>query len=1460
MQQEGEDKQIALRGIERAAKSTISADGAMNEVIGMIARNNSYVPYSPTDTGLNRANDIKMIRIHHTSTGDNVIVVRSENSLTGDGKHYKIQYSDKTQYNDNGYCSYTLTTIQRTVSKKATAIASTESAISTTATEETTPVYSEGSVALYTDVRNIVFIGNRMIIETDNGIEYFLWENGAYTRQTGGENVNNYVLPTVEFKVEAGILGQDGVKHKFAQTVRVEDTYDTEKETPKKGLANPKGEAEYARSTKNMGSDALALISSIQYNGGITGYVLITAAYHLKASAGKDNEYIPAGPIVLMGAPTMEQKKGEVVSASTEQYGNREIELPNRDNNAYMIDVFDYASSITKYCISEFDTASYAREQISGISSQKACSEALNEAESTGTSSEEGSDYNTIQYDNDDKLVGSKNTTLRKAAKINGKYMAQQGFYTRGDDMWLPESSKETINTPALFGCKYGTYYHPKRTGTNDSGATNKGFRILRGTGNVLSIKINSKIDDKYKDEIDKLVVFMSPIISPFVTDTNGQDIKMVSTLPKEYNTFKGFFFDESSCNGNWMRRRSSCGGGFIPQMKSDKKLREEINNIASLYAVHEISYSDLQKEVGDWKEIQFGAGELITENIVEQTAINLSDLYKVDIIKGHIFGYNERLHIYDYTKSTIQRVQYKGLSYYGSIGVGQYGAGTAGTFHFAVMVTDKNKSKVVATFDSIYPAINPLLSYPDTDATNIRVIKYYQQGTKYYLGYKDFSPEKFKTTISTYYVNGDLSPINIAVQEVTQREYDNAVPEELLEQDSQTYGRNEIRVSGTGDTIFKSDKNYKVGNGEIIGLARLTMSLSQDNYGRFPLLIFTTDGIYTLEVDSTGTHAYTEQAPLSRVICTNKNSICELDDAVLFATEYGLMLATTAGVKAFAPQVNGKPNNTPDDKTGLTMYKNAVAHEKIVELTDSISQEDFVEYIKANDTYIRYLHAINSVVIYNPTKTYSYIIDLQTIVCTKIEQQIRLDDNDFPKQTFYIQPKVQTEIVQVRYTTNSQKVTTSERIYIEDAIAEIDVEALLKTYFTDSILQQLEDLSDENADKWLENGEMLTGNREWYDYCEEQDEDWFEENYQKDKATVLQEIDDETTRLEDMDDQYTAKDEAIREARRDFTNETAGADAKIDALGIKSLTTLYKEEAEGKADYTSLRENLRQEEIAKQYGVVNTATLDFPVGTTTLTKQADGTWKYGNSTVASQRLTELGLTPATVMVTGDQYIITTTNKNYPAVQFDYYTGSDSTQCLLQSRPIKLDSQYMKAAYRVVVRGTFGKTEGFTITSKQHNAFTVVDKDKLLQCCMKQSLTFYYKEVTTVVKPTTEDGESTEMKKWKWVDADGKEVTLKNYGIVQKTTIPKKQDTLTITLDQHYAGLYVFGSLDGEHWMPIGGTEKLLSYNRFHDLGCRTHRVSVRYLMVVFAGNLDTDCHIDDIEITDETRYNNKLK
>ena len=1383
MQFEGEDKIISLKGIERAGKDTVSADGAMNEVIGLIARDGSFVPYMPTDMGLNKMNGVLMVRVHHTSTGDNIILVREPDGITGsDG--VKIEYADADTYRDNGYCTNNLTSSQATsvhgddVSPQATSVRGT---------------------ALFGEVKEIVFVGNRMDVETDAGIEHYLWQNGEYIRQTGGTNDDNYVLPSVDFKVRAGIY--DGTKtHKFAQLVRIQRPYTDKGMDLTFNRPTPEQQMKYVRSDASMGSDALALLSSIRHAGGITGYVLVAAAYHIKSAS----KYIMASPVVLMGAPEIYQKDGEVCVYTTRNpLLNTTLPMTGtKVNTSFMLDVLDYRSYMSENLGGNDTTAYHVRQQITGIKSQETAFDILADAQATGTTTEQGQ-YQDIDFDDTTGLVGSKDTFYRKAGKnVATGYTTQSGLDAEGK-LWIPNSSRDYVRPTGLFGCKYAVY---NNDWDKDNGERHKGVRILRGTGNVLSLRINSDIAEQYENEIDKLVVFMSSVISPYETVTSG-DISMISTL-QDKDAFKGFYFCEKIAGSNMFKTHSACGGGFMPKMKSDDKLRKEIGELPSLYEINNIPFKDIKKS--DWIDIDLSGGKIDSGTLENNNQLPLSALWKVNIINGHIFGYNERLHVYNYNKSTVQRVEYSGIQYNGQASQGQYGVASDKIYHYAIVVTDKNGSKVVKAFDSTCAAINPIVSYPDPDAKRITVIKRFQHYGKYYAGKKDYTPEVFAGQFAAYYITKDLRPLNIETKVVSLTEYQNAIPEEQIMPDSLAYGKNEIRVSDVGLTTFPDSNSYKVGKGEIIGLARLTMGLSQDNFGRFPLVIFTTDGVYTMETDTTGAGAYTAQSPMSRMICTNKDSICELDGAVLFATEYGLMMLTSDGVKPVAHHANGTPKTTIASE-GLTMYRNAIRHEKITEMEDVVSDEDFVAYIQMKGTTIRYIHTLNMVVIYNPLMAYSYMMELSEFVVTKVEKQITMDDQDYPKQTFYLQEKIRTRLRIVRTRNGAE-----ETIDVEQATETIDVEALLRVYLSAQVDEELTILMNDN-------GTLLEQAQQNVDYIIEKEKE------------------------------YEAKDEQIREAKRAFDNGSEGADEKVEALGIKSLPTLLQEEQDGKADYTELRKQLRQEEIERRYGYIDEDIQQLPVGRIVLEKQADGTWKWGKSIVTTTALNGVGFFPATDMPAGDRYVIDVENTQPVAVQFDYNVPEGNVQCLLQSRPIKLNSTQLKSAYRVVLRGTFEKGDDISVESKNGSTFNITDKDKLLRYC-QAGTTLYFK--SKLVHVGNRPGTTV----WYWEDADGNEVELNKYGIELATSVEKKSDTLTLSIREHYAGLYVFGSLDGEHWMPVGGTEKLLSYNRFHDIGVRTHRVSVKYMLVVFTGYLSTDSHIDGMEITTETRYNDKLK
>ena len=1428
MKFEGEHRNIPLHGIERNASNMLSQDGAMNEVIGMIPRNGSFIAYAPTNRGLNKTNDVVMVRVHHTSTGDNVITVKENNYLiNGKDTSEQIIVNNYEIWVNNGRCG------QQVLQTKT----------------ETKTVYKQRTVL------DIVFVGNRMdILTKENGIEHWLWKNGQYENVddlSGYDNQDGeFKLPSVDFKVRRGIYTGSKV-YQSVKYVKVHKAY-TDADSSQE---NKEEASKYVRGTGSMGEDATAVLGAVRYMGGITGYVLVAAAYRRKGSDPSNPQYIMASPIMLMGAPEIYTKDG--VYENNTGLGDQYIKRPT---GTHMLDMLTYKN-----------------KSAGGASSQESDFDKIWAL--TDTDDRDISDLAENENVNVERLATNDPCIIRKITKT------ETSSYTesyKADKQIDVSTDKTFIQQPALYGIKYALYNHGNSCGTIDREAEYRGFRVTHASGNILSLRVNGDILEEYKDEIDRLCIFISPIISPYKHSDNVGIVMKSDYAGSRKDKYDGFYFCEKVCSANYKMNKSGCGGSFTPEMKSDRELRQDIMGIAGLYTVPQLTmqFSDLKPN--QWVDVNLGNGLLESDRLVQHsdTMLKVSDLQPVSIVTGGIFGYNERLHVYNFQKSEVYRLPYRCLEY--NYDGGQYrvkGDGT--TYEYSVEVRDHNDSLIANTFESSSPAINPLVSHADIDAKSIRVVKRYQKNGKFYVGAKDFIPVQFGS-IASGYIDTNIKPINIEAKEVNLRDYDGAFRSDKIETDSNAYGKNEIRVSKPGLIEFEVDKSYKVGNGHIIALARMTMGLSQDNYGKYPLVIFTTDGIYTLDVDSTGAGAYNIQSPLSRLVCTNPNGICELDGAVLFPTEYGLHMVTSDGVKPVVLQANGKPWNLPDKSVGLEMYRNAINHKKIVRLLDDISYDDFLIYINAYSdedkksgarygTKIRFLHAINSVVVYNRNMPYSYMIELTTWTVTKLEQRIMFDDNDFPKQTFWIEPEnenvvsIEEEVTETEEVDGEEVVTTKKKwTNLTDFRKRIDGDILLQRHLTAKTQSAItNNLSDIDAEVAYKQGEIASLDASAVDYAAESDSVF--EASGTTKSTILANIAErKSTLLSDIAALQSRRSDVVAASAIDYGSlELSDADeAVLNTVGLKSVGSMLNDQQK-KNYYTELKNSLVDAELSRTVGVVNSTIMQDMLGAGKLTLTLkDGLWTKGERVFTEQQLADVGLQVATEATEGMKYQITTVNENLVAVQFDYQTGLDNVQCLLQTRPIMLESTHLKSAYRIVLRGSFEKTNDDTvITSENNNKFNIINTAALADYCDGKDVVLKYRLRERVTLHTNKAGMTIEKKtySWQWETEDGEKVKLKDIGLQQAGSITK-DDSITIAPKIHFAGLYVFGSLDGNHWTPIGAEEKLLSSNRFHDIGCRTHRVSFRYLMVVFAATLSQDSHIDGLEITSDVKYNDKLK
>ena len=100
--------------------------------------------------------------------------------------------------------------------------------------------------------------------------------------------------------------------------------------------------------------------------------------------------------------------------------------------------------------------------------------------------------------------------------------------------------------------------------------------------------------------------------------------------------------------------------------------------------------------------------------------------------------------------------------------------------------------------------------------------------------------------------------------------------------------------------TMVVEDVNF----GQILNISNSAKALSQGQFGAFPLYAFCEDGIWALTLSDSG--EINGKQPISRDVCNNPDSVTQIDDAVVFTTDKGLMLIQGSDVVCLSEGMNG--------------------------------------------------------------------------------------------------------------------------------------------------------------------------------------------------------------------------------------------------------------------------------------------------------------------------------------------------------------------------------------------------------------------------------------------------------------------------------------------------------------------------------------------------------------------------
>lgn len=161
------------------------------------------------------------------------------------------------------------------------------------------------------------------------------------------------------------------------------------------------------------------------------------------------------------------------------------------------------------------------------------------------------------------------------------------------------------------------------------------------------------------------------------------------------------------------------------------------------------------------------------------------------------------------------------------------------------------------------------------------------------------------------------------------------------------------------------------VGSGEVLGVCSAAKALSQGQFGQFPLYAFTSEGVWALETNATGT--YSARQPITRDVCVNPSSITQIDSAVLFATSRGIMLLSGSQVECIS---NAIATDTPFDVLslpGMNTLHSMLGHDD----RTCFPIAPFTEFLKTCGMIYDYVH--QHIIVFSSEHTYAYVYSLKS-------------------------------------------------------------------------------------------------------------------------------------------------------------------------------------------------------------------------------------------------------------------------------------------------------------------------------------------------------------------------------------------------------------------------------------------------------------------------------------------------
>ena len=490
-------------------------------------------------------------------------------------------------------------------------------------------------------------------------------------------------------------------------------------------------------------------------------------------------------------------------------------------------------------------------------------------------------------------------------------------------------------------------------------------------------LKIDFSDITKYEDIIDGVDVYVSNSIYPYKTnvelseeqkkayDNNTDQYLQIET--EDYGMLilrNAFTFDAKECLGHWS----------YPALSKDE-FNEKVSNL-TFYKSVSFTYNDVIK-----KKEKYLKRVLETEE-----SLSLASSFRDSFGAKCAITYNNRLHLANV--STTNRSTVNG-----------YVSNQLGYARVITHVKYKYNGNTLESYgvDSLQFPLDPVLAFPSDNVISYEVYVNYG-GSYYHKEFEIYDKNQLGLSFYTEYDSGKLQYINSdKFESISSSTWNQVLATATSFQPANIYSPSLVKVSeAENPLVFPAKNSVQVGSSVVNALAANTRPISEGQFGDAPLYAFTDEGVWVLMLGSEGT--YQARQPAQRDICSNPKGILQIDDAVLFPTERGIMMQQGREAVCITDVLDDYPfdflqiySHSTKDKT----YPNRLLALGNIPESD-VQYVRFRTYLQSADMIYDYYDS--RIIVFNPSYTYAYVYSLKSKLWGTMHNVFRKRVNIYPE------------------------------------------------------------------------------------------------------------------------------------------------------------------------------------------------------------------------------------------------------------------------------------------------------------------------------------------------------------------------------------------------------------------------------------------------------------------------------